>query len=76
MNVLVFMTMIITRDCNCDCGLLNGSGVVFLHTHLDRFPHAVIIIESGTTFRYANILALNSMRGSFSSLCPPLQVIT
>uniref|UniRef100_M1DTA3 'chromo' domain containing protein n=1 Tax=Solanum tuberosum TaxID=4113 RepID=M1DTA3_SOLTU len=36
--------------------LLNGSGVAFRHTNLDRLPRSCIIIGSGTTYRYADNL--------------------
>ncbi|KAH0669549.1 hypothetical protein KY285_023715 [Solanum tuberosum] len=36
--------------CDCDCGLLNGSGVAFRHTNLDKLPRSGIIMGSVATF--------------------------
>jgi len=49
--------------CDCDCGLLNGSGVAFWHTNLDRLPHSSINMGSVATFQYAKCLGLGSMIG-------------
>ncbi|WMV36713.1 hypothetical protein MTR67_030098, partial [Solanum verrucosum] len=38
--------------CDCDCDLLNGSGVAFRHTNLDRLPRSGIIMGSVTMFRH------------------------